>query len=119
MEATISPADGPSKSQPRAPAASGRHDLQAIARRAMRDRGFAPDFDAAALAQLKAIAGPATTQGPSVRDLSGLLWASIDNDDSLDLDQLSVAEALAGEKVRVLVAIADVDALVGKASAID
>src|SRR6516165_2789683 len=104
MDAKISPAGDPTKSQTSAPPASGRHDLQAIARRAMRDRGFAPDFEAAALVQLKAISGPAATQGPSVRDLSGLLWASIDNDDSLDLDQLSVAEPLAGDKVKVLVA---------------
>ena len=119
MEAKISPAGDLTQSQTGAPPALGRHNLQAIARRAMRDRGFAPDFDAAVLAQLKAIAGPAGTQGPSVRDLSTLLWASIDNDDSLDLDQLSVAAPLDGDKVKVLVAIADVDALVGKTSAID
>ena len=101
------------------PTASSRHDLQIIARRAMLDRGLLPDFDATVLAELGAISGPATTQIPSVRDLRGLLWASIDNDDSLDLDQLSVAEPLAGGQVKVLVAIADVDALVRKASAID
>ncbi|HUI08905.1 MAG TPA: RNB domain-containing ribonuclease [Bacteroidota bacterium] len=54
-----------------------------------------------------------------MRDLRSLLWCSIDNDDSRDLDQLSVAEALSGESTRVLVAIADVDALVGKSSALD
>lgn len=102
-----------------APIASSRHDLQMIARRAMLDRGFLPEFDATVLAELGAINGPATTQIPSVRDLRGLLWASIDNDDSLDLDQLSVAEVLAGGQVKVLVAIADVDALVGRARAID
>ena len=48
-----------------------------------------------------------------------LLWASIDNDDSLDLDQLTVAEALPDKRVRILVAVADVDALVKKNSAID
>jgi VacB/RNase II family 3'-5' exoribonuclease len=85
----------------------------------MLERGFLPDFSAAALTELKAIPGPAATHITSVRDLSGSLWASIDNDDSLDLDQLSVAEPLADGRVKVLVAIADVDALVGRASAID
>ena len=101
------------------PPASSRHDLQMIARRAMLDRGLLPEFEATVLAELGTLSGPATTQSPSVRDLRGLLWASIDNDDSRDLDQLSVAEPLAGGQVKVLVAIADVDALVGKGSAID
>ena len=48
-----------------------------------------------------------------------MLWASIDNDDSHDLDQLTVAEALPGDKIKVLVAVADVDALVEDGSAID
>ena len=85
----------------------------------MLDRGFLPDFGAAVLTELQAIPGPPATQTPAVREMKGLLWASIDNDDSLDLDQLSVAEALADGRVKVLVAIADVDALVGRTSAIN
>ena len=54
-----------------------------------------------------------------VRDLRDLLWASIDNDDSRDLDQLTVAEAMPGDKVKILVAVADVDSLVKNGSAID
>ena len=54
-----------------------------------------------------------------IRDQRDLLWASIDNDDSLDLDQLTVAEAMPGGKVKMMVAIADVDSLVKKGSAID
>jgi len=55
----------------------------------------------------------------SVRDMRDRLWVSIDNDDSRDLDQLTVAETLAGERIRILVAVADVDALVRRDSAID
>ena len=85
----------------------------------MLDAGFLAEFGAAELAELAAMRGPAATPIPPVRDLRGMLWASIDNDDSLDLDQLSAAEALAAGEAKVLVAIADVDALVGKSSAID
>jgi VacB/RNase II family 3'-5' exoribonuclease len=58
-------------------------------------------------------------KGELVRDLTHRLWASIDNDDSRDLDQLTVAEALPGDQVKLLVAIADVDALVKSGSAVD
>jgi exoribonuclease-2 len=54
-----------------------------------------------------------------VRDLRDLLWASIDNDDSRDLDQVTVAEALPGETVKILVAVSEVDSLVKRGSAID
>jgi exoribonuclease-2 len=67
---------------------------------------------------LASISSPATAVG-GVRDARDLLWASIDNDDSRDLDQLTVAEQLDAGRVRVLVAVADVDALVQKESAID
>ena len=84
----------------------------------MIDRKLEPDFSEAARRELADIRGPATaTEG--VRDLRGLLWASIDNDDSRDLDQLTVAEPLPNGKVRILVAIADVDAVVKKGSALD
>jgi exoribonuclease-2 len=79
-----------------------------------------PDFSAAALAELDGIQAPAGARDPSgIRDLTDLLWASIDNDDSRDLDQLTVAEALPGDKVKIRVAVADVDALVQNGSAID
>jgi exoribonuclease-2 len=101
-------------------AVSNRHNLQTIAQHAMADRGFLPEFEPAVLAEAAAIAGPAAApaEGP-LRDLRELLWASIDNDDSLDLDQLTVAQALGEGRVKVLVAIADVDALVAKAAAMD
>jgi exoribonuclease-2 len=94
-------------------------DLKRIARQAMLDRGLLPDFSAAALEQADALTRPALLEGPEIHDLRGLLWASIDNDDSLDLDQLSVAQPLSGGVVRILVAIADVDATVRIGSAID
>jgi len=84
----------------------------------MVERGLEPDFPQAALKELTAITAPAGG-GEGIRDLRELLWASIDNDDSRDLDQLTVAEALDGGRVRILVAVADVDALVQKGSALD
>lgn len=94
-------------------------DLQHIARRAMLDRGLLPEFSKQALAQLEGIVEPAGSSDGTIRDLSGLLWASIDNDDSQDLDQLSVAEDLGGGRVKILVAVADVDALVEAGTPID
>jgi exoribonuclease-2 len=101
------------------PSAQNRKELRVIARRVMTERGLLPDFSAEATAEADAITKPAADSGPSIRDLSGLLWASIDNDDSRDLDQLSVSEPLAGGAVKILVAVADVDATVRKDSAID
>src|SRR5512141_233967 len=92
--------------------------LAAIARRAMIERGLEPDFPLAAQHELAAIGGPAGATA-EVRDLRDRLWASIDNDDSRDLDQLPVAETLAGGRVRILVAVADVGGLVRKDSALD
>ncbi|MBN1873557.1 MAG: RNB domain-containing ribonuclease, partial [Anaerolineae bacterium] len=94
--------------------------LQSLAHRAMIERGLLPDFSPQALAELEGMQSPVTTMnGELVRDLNHRLWVSIDNDDSRDLDQLTVAEVLPGDKVKLLVAIADVDALVKHGSAID
>jgi len=94
--------------------------LQRIAHTAMLERGLLPDFSAAAIAELGRIQAPAVAKiAEPVRDLRDLLWASIDNDDSRDLDQLTVAEAIPGDKVKILVAVADVDSLVKNGSAID
>jgi VacB/RNase II family 3'-5' exoribonuclease len=99
--------------------------LQDIAQRAMLERGLLPDFSAEAIAELDKIQVPAAMNGEpvrdsfAIRDLRSLLWASIDNDDSLDLDQLTVAEAMPGGLVKILVAVADVDSLVKNGSAID
>lgn len=96
-----------------------RSDLVRIAIRAMTERGLEPEFSARVHQQLDAITRPGREAGPDIRDLTGLLWCSIDNDDSLDLDQLTVCQTQPHGGVRMLVAIADVDALVRKGSAID
>ena len=93
--------------------------LQRIARRVMIERGLLPDFSSEVLEELGKIQAPAATNGAQVRDLTNLLWASIDNDDSRDLDQLTVAEATPDGKVKILVAVADVDSIVKDGSAID
>src|SRR5262245_11361041 len=94
-----------------------REQLEQIAHQAMLERGLAPDFSDAAKRQADAITGPASEDG--VRDMRNLLWCSIDNDDSRDLDQLTVAEDLGGGNVRCLIAVADVDAVVKRGSPID
>jgi VacB/RNase II family 3'-5' exoribonuclease len=98
---------------------SHRAILNSIAHRVMLERGLLPDFSAAALAELEGLQHAASAEAGTVRDLRSLLWASIDNDDSRDLDQLTVAESLPGDQVKILVAVADVDSLVKKGSAID
>ena len=99
--------------------AGGRERLREIARRAMRERGFEPDFPPEVLAEANALSEPLPRSDGRVEDLRGLAWISIDNDDSRDLDQLSVAEDLGGGSVRLLVAVADVDAAVPRGGAID
>ena len=91
--------------------------MKAIARRAMADRGLEPDFSRDALNELGRLRGPAPLDG--AQDLRDRLWVSIDNDDSRDLDQLSVAEALPDGAVKVWVAVADVDAVVAQNTALD
>lgn len=95
--------------------------LQSIARRAMLERGLLPDFSTEVLAELARLQIQAGTADGShgIRDLQNLLWASIDNDDSRDLDQLTVAEAVSTSRIKIRVAIADVDSFVKKDSALD
>ncbi len=104
------------------PNANSSHvDLQAAAREIMRLHGFQPDFEPGVQQQLAGLRAhpPTITPAPSVRDLRNLLWSSIDNDTSRDLDQIEVAQQLPNGDVKVMVSIADVDAYVPKQSAID
>jgi VacB/RNase II family 3'-5' exoribonuclease len=96
-------------------------DLYAAARQEMAADGFHPEFSddvRAQVAQLKASVTLATPD-PTIRDLRDRLWSSIDNDTSRDLDQIEVAERLPDGGIRILIGIADVDALVGKGTPID
>ena len=85
----------------------------------MQEKGLEPAFSRDALTELDRIRGAADVTVAGTRDLRSLLWASIDNDDSRDLDQLTVAERLDDGRAKVYVAVADVDAIVKKDSAID
>ncbi|HEV2280018.1 MAG TPA: RNB domain-containing ribonuclease [Acidobacteriaceae bacterium] len=95
------------------------YDLAAAARRSMQEHGFEPDFPPAVKEQLDQLRShpPAAAQG--ARDLRGLLWSSIDNDTSRDLDQIEYAEALPDASYRVLIGIADVDAYAPRGCPID
>jgi exoribonuclease II len=93
--------------------------LRAIAHRVMNERGLEPDFPADAMRQVNDIQGPARETDHSIPDLRSLLWCSIDNDDSRDLDQLTVARRVGANGTEVLIAIADVDAVVKVTSPID
>ena len=96
-----------------------RSILQRIACRVMMERGLLPDFSVQAVAELNEIQGAVTKVEESTRDLRNIAWCSIDNNDSRDLDQLTVAEAMAEGAVKILVAIADVETIVKKQSALD
>lgn len=102
-------------------ARSSSVDLRAIADHAMAEAGFDPDFDADVLAEVEAMAArkASAESTAEARDLRSLLWSSIDDSKSRDLDQVEYAEALPGGDTRLLVGIADVDACVSKGSAID
>src|SRR5947209_4719532 len=92
-------------------------DLAAAARREMLQEGFNPDFPTGTDQQLAALrTRPAPVDG---RDLRSLLWSSIDNDTSRDLDQIEVVERLPNGDMKVMVGIADVDAFVTKGCPID
>ena len=93
------------------------NDLHTVAVEALRGDKFAPELDAAAAAELAKLAPPSPPN--DVKDLRNLLWSSIDNTESRDLDQIEYAEELPDKGMRLLVGIADVDVLVAKGSALD
>src|SRR3954469_15969204 len=96
-------------------------DLRAIAEQVVRARGFDPRFPPEVQQQVAQIQQrpPSVAAGGDVRDLRNLLWSSIDNDTSRDLDQIEVAEKLPNGSSKIMIGIADVDAVVPFASPID
>ncbi len=104
------------------PAANPSHlDLQATAKEVMMQHGFEPDFPAEVSAQLADLKQhpPQVAVADDIRDLRNLLWSSIDNDTSRDLDQIEVANGVSNGDVKILIGIADVDAFVPKQTPID
>jgi len=93
-------------------------DLRAAAHQEMLAEGFQPDFSPPVMQQVKDLEAQQTAAVAGVRDLRSLLWSSIDNDTSRDLDQAEAAERVSGG-IRVLIAIADVDTDVPADSPID
>jgi VacB/RNase II family 3'-5' exoribonuclease len=94
-------------------------NLDAIARRVMIEEGFAPDFPPGVAAELNLAANKKVSGDSAARDLRSLLWSSIDNTESRDLDQVEYAEVLPDESIRVMVGIANVNGYVAKGSATD
>ncbi|MBU1701886.1 MAG: RNB domain-containing ribonuclease [Candidatus Eisenbacteria bacterium] len=90
-----------------------------VARRVMKERSLLPEFSREILSELEGLNAAPLNDGSQRKDLRHLLWSSIDNDDSRDLDQLTVAEPLSDGSVKMLVAVADVDSLVKKGDAVD
>src|SRR6266542_743321 len=104
---------------------NGPIDLKARAHQAMLEAGFRPDFSAEVASEIQRLRQTEKDSpdklklGLQPRDLRSLLWSSIDNDSSRDLDQVEYAEKLSDGAARLLVGIADVDAAVVKGSATD
>ena len=99
-----------------------KEELADLAVAAMRERGLQPEFSGPALQQLRAIDGPGTADGADIADLSGLLWCSIDNDDSRDLDQITLGELYEACHLRIPISEAHLpcrdDALGGHVSGV-
>lgn len=94
-------------------------NLVAAARQAVKEHGFEPDYPPEVLREVEALRAHPPPAAVNAEDLRDLLWSSIDNDTSRDLDQIEYADVLPDGRTRVRIGIADVDAFVPKGSAID
>jgi exoribonuclease-2 len=95
------------------------NDLTSISRQVMIDRGLLADFSPQVRRELRRLKSPLDAEEGDVKDLRKLPWCSIDNDDSRDIDQLTASEKVSRDVHRILVAVADVDAVVKKGTAVD
>ena len=96
-----------------------RSDLSRIAVIVMKEKGLEPDFSKEIHDQLSAINAPGLDADPKIQDLTHLLWCSLDNDDSRDLDQLTTCAEIGNGSYKIFIAIADVDVLIKKNTPID
>lgn len=96
-----------------------KHILKRIAEKEMLEHDFDPDFSKKIFKELEKIENQAENDFSNLKDLRQLLWCSIDNDDSLDLDQLTTAEFISTKVTKIYIAVADVDSLVPLNSQID
>jgi exoribonuclease-2 len=96
-----------------------RSDLSRIAVIVMKEKGLEPDFSKEIHDQLSEINSPGIDDDPKIQDLTHLLWCSLDNDDSRDLDQLTTCTEISNGSYKIFIAIADVDVLIKKNTPID
>jgi len=97
-----------------------RVDLKSIAYDAMVKYGFEPYFSKPTLTEVQLITEKRIEPWPpETQDLRSLLWSSIDNIDSMDLDQIEYCEPGKNGEIHVKIAIADVDYFVHKDSHTD
>lgn len=94
-------------------------DLTTLAKQSMIERDLLPNFPQAVLKEVNQISSSAPANLSDIQDMRHLLWFSLDNDDSRDLDQLTYAENFNDNQFKIYIAVADVDSLVKKGSAID
>ena len=96
-------------------------DLRALARRVMVEAGFKPDIPPGIATEVQALdeSRPKDAADSTIRDLPSLIWSSIDNPESRDLDQVEYAQRQPNGDIQVMIGIADVDAFVPAGSAMD
>src|SRR4029078_8651070 len=102
---------------PLVPDKQGKPSLRGVATAVMRQNGFEPEFSADVLREVGRLDD--ATVPPGARDMRALLWSSIDNRESKDLDQVEVAERLPNDCIRVRIGVADGGRLVPQGSAAD